>query len=80
MIAGELGRSYYSVKGQFAKLRISARVTEKYSQEVLRSLLGMSSRQVQCWITLRWPLQGRIRESEVTRFFRQHPEKYQLNR
>ena len=82
IIARELGRSYYSVKGQFAKLRISARVTEGYSQEELRSLLGVSSRQVQRWITLRWIKlsQGRITESGVTRFLRRHPEQYQLNR
>jgi DNA-binding CsgD family transcriptional regulator len=81
-IAHELGRSYYSVKGQIARLQLCARVTEGYSCEQLQRLLGVSRRRVRQWIALRWvkPICNRIPEQEVARFLRRHPQQYQLNR
>jgi primosomal protein N' len=81
-IAGELGRSYYSVKGAVARLQVSARQTEGYSRQDLERLLGVSSRQVRRWIALKWIklVDERVPESEIARFLRRHPEQYQLNR
>jgi len=82
VIAKEFGRSYYSVKGALARLKLSGRITEGYSRHDLEHLLGVSSRQVRRWIALRWikPVNGRVPEQEVARFLRRHPEQYQLNR
>ena len=81
-IAGELGRSYYSVKGAVGRLQVSARVTEGYSHQDLEHLLGVGSRRVRRWIGRRWIklVNGRVPESEISRFLRRHPGQYQLNR
>src|SRR5579872_2457216 len=82
LIARDLGRSYYSVKGQLSRLRLSARVLDGYSQDDLRNLLGVSGRRVRRWIELGWlkTRGGRIREDDLTHFLRRHPDEYQLNR
>ena len=81
-IARTLGRSYYSVKYQSSRLRLSTRITEGYSQEDLQTLLGVGRKSIQKWLRLRWLKlrQGRISESSVAQFLRAHPEEYQLNR
>jgi len=81
-IAGQLSRSYYSVKGAVARLQVSARISEGYSRHDIERLLGVSSRQVRRWIALKWIklVDERVPESELARFLRRHPEQYQLNR
>lgn len=81
-IARHLKRSYYSVKGQLCRLRLSARVIDGYSQDDLQNLLGVSSRRVRRWVNLKWlTVQGgRISERDLIRFLQRHPNEYQLNR
>jgi hypothetical protein len=81
-IARRLGRSYYSVKAQVAKMGVSARVSADYAQQDVEQLLGVGRKRVCQWIRNGWlHLQGgRITERSLEKFLRLHPEEYQLSR
>jgi hypothetical protein len=81
-IARKLGRSYWSVKGQCAKLRIQSRITSGYSRVDVQDLLGVGGRSLTKWIKLGWlKLQNdRITEASMVKFLREHPEEYRLSR
>ena len=81
-IARKLGRSYGSIKARCAKQNISRRIREGYSREDVESLLGVGARSVRKWIKSGWLRlhQGRVTESSMIRFLREHPEEYRLNR
>lgn len=81
-IARRMGRTYYSVKAQVARMTRTARVTENYSQQEVEQLLGVGRKRVCQWIRSGW-LQlhnGRVTETSLERLLRLHPEEYQLNR
>jgi hypothetical protein len=81
-IARRLGRTYYSVKAQVARIRLSARVSSDYSQQDVEELLGVGRKRVCQWIRNGWLhlLERRITETSLEKFLRLHPEEYQLNR
>lgn len=81
-IAKRLGRTYYSVKAQVARMSLSAQVSENYSQQDVQQLLGVGSKCVRRWIRSGWLLllDGRVTERSLERFLRLHPEEYQLSR
>ena len=81
-IARRLGRTYYSVKAQAARMGFSARVSADYSQQDIEQLLGVGRKRVSQWIRKGWLhlLGGRITERSLENFLRLHPEEYQLNR
>lgn len=81
-IARRLGRSYWSVKGAFARLEFSARVVEGFTREDVAELLGASPRTIRGWIAREWLFvrDGRITELSLRRFLREHSEEYSLSR
>lgn len=81
-IARRLRRSYYSVKARAAILGLRLRISEGYSQEDLRHLLGVGNAQIRKWIQSGWLKTkcGRVPEASVRAFLKQHPEKYKLSR
>lgn len=81
-LAKKLNRTHASVTAKLKQLALSAKITEGYTQEDLRLLLGVSSRSVKNWIAWGWLrlVAGRIPESSVAKFLRQHPDQYQLSR
>jgi hypothetical protein len=81
-IAKQLGRTYYSVKAQVARMALSARVSADYSQQDVQQLFGVGRKRVCQWIRNGWLqlLNGRITERSLERLLRQHPEEYQLSR
>ncbi len=81
-IAKRLGRTYYSVKAQVARLALSARVSADYSHQDVQQLLGVGRKRVCQWMQKGWLhlLNGRITEKSLDKFLRQHPEEYQLSR
>lgn len=81
-IARSLGRSYYAVKGRLARLRISGRRSEGYTQQDLEFLLGVGHKRIQTWISRNWiqVRDGRVPEHSVAQFLQRHPEEYQLGR
>jgi hypothetical protein len=81
-IARRLGRTYYSVKAQVARMSLSARVSADYSQQDVEQVLGVGSKRVCQWIRNGWLhlLEGRITERSLQTFLHVHPEAYQLNR
>lgn len=81
-IARKLGRSYWSVKGAFSRMEISARLTDGYSREDAAMLLGVSARSIRSWISMGWLVvrDGRISEASMRTFLRRHSEEYSLNR
>jgi DNA-binding CsgD family transcriptional regulator len=81
-IARKLGRSYWSVKGAFARLEFSARVVEGFTREDVAGLLGVSPKTVRAWIKAGWLFVrgGRITESSLRRFLCEHSEEYSLSR
>src|SRR5260370_5243117 len=78
----KLGRTHASIKGKLKQRDVSARITDGYSKEDLRVLLGVSAKSIRNWIAWGWirVVAGRIPESSVARFLRQHPDQYQLSR
>lgn len=81
-IARRLGRTYYSVKAQVARMGLSARVSADYSQQDVEQLLGVGRKRVCQWIRNGWlRLRGeKITERSLEKFLRLHPEEYQLSR
>jgi hypothetical protein len=81
-LAASLNRSHSSVKGKLKELGLSARVSEGYTQDDLRQLLGASARSIQHWLARGWLrlVNGRIPEASVLRFLRLHSEQYHLGR
>src|SRR5258708_37911244 len=49
-IAKRLGRTYYSVKAQVARLALSARVSADYSHQDVQQLLGVGRQRVCQWM------------------------------
>ena len=82
MMARRLNRTHASVTAKLKQMELSARITEGYSLEDLRQLLGVSAVSVRKWVEWGWLrlVDGRIAESRVIRFLRQHPDQYQLGR
>jgi hypothetical protein len=81
-LAARLNRSHSSVKARLKHLGLSARVSEGYTQDDLRQLLGTSARSIGHWLAQGWLrlVNGRIPEASVLRFLRLHPEQYHLGR
>lgn len=81
-LAKRLNRTHASVTAKLKQLAVSARITEGYTKEDLRLLLGVSSRSINNWIAWGWlrVVTGRIPETSVAKFLRQHPDQYQLSR
>jgi hypothetical protein len=81
-IARKLGRSYWSVKAQCSRLCVGSRITSGYSRADVEYLLGVGARSVREWIRLGWLRlqEDRITETSMTKFLRDHPEEYRLNR
>jgi hypothetical protein len=81
-IARQLGRTYYSVKAQAARMGWSTRISDNYSQQEVQQLFGVGRRRVCQWIRNGWLqlLDDRVTERSLERFLRLHPEEYQLNR
>ncbi len=81
-IAKRLGRTYYSIKAQVARMALSARVSTDYSQQDVQQLFGVGRKRVCQWIRNRWLhlLGGRVTERSLERFLRLHPDEYQLSR
>ena len=81
-IARRLGRTHYSVKAKAAELHRFMRVTDGYSREDIRLLLGVGCAQVREWVSNGWLRvdQGRITEKSVRAFLADHPEEYRLGR
>lgn len=80
----KLRRNHYSVKAMLNRLHLSSRITEGYSREDVRVLLGISWKTLDRWLRLGWlkpsPSTDRIQESQVLRFIKVHPEEYRLKR
>ena len=81
-IAHKLNRTHASVRSKLKQLKISARISEGYTQVDLCCLLGVSPKSIRNWIAWGWlrGVAGRIPETSVVRFLRQHPDQYQLSR
>jgi len=81
-LATRLNRSHSSVKAKLKDLGLSARVSEGYTQDDLRQLLGASTRSIRHWLARGWLrlVNGRIPEASVLRFLRLHSEQYHLGR
>ncbi len=77
-----LNRTHGSVKAKMKEMGLSARVSEGYSQDDLRQLLGVSARSIKKWLAMGWlrMMQGRIPEASVVKFLRLHSEEYHLGR
>jgi hypothetical protein len=81
-LAAKLNRTYGSVKAKMKERRLSARVSEGYTEDDLRQLLGVSVRSVGKWLSMGWlrTAQGRITEASVVKFLKFHSEEYHLGR
>lgn len=81
-IARQLGRTYYSVKAQVAKIGGSTRVSDNYSQQEVQQLFGVGRKRICQWIRNGWLqlLGDRVTERSLAKFLRLHPEEYQLSR
>jgi len=81
-LAAKLNRTHASVKAKMKERGLSARVSEGYTQNDLRQLLGVSMRSMEKWLSLGWlrVVQERIPEATVIRFLRLHSEEYHLGR
>lgn len=81
-LAASLNRSHSSVKAKLKELGWSARVSEGYTQDDLRLLLGVSTRSIKHWLARGWLrlVNARIPEASVLRFLRLHSEQYHLGR
>jgi hypothetical protein len=83
-IARRLHRAYTSVSAMMDSLRISRKVMEGYTCRDVSMVLGVSPRTVDKWI-LDGRLKvdgetGRVTEMSLSRFIRNHPDKYSLKR
>jgi hypothetical protein len=81
-IAEKLNRTHASVRAKLKQLEISARISEGYTQDDLRYLLGVSPKSIKKWMAWGWlrDVAGRIPEASVVRFLRQHSDQYHLSR
>lgn len=81
-LSSKLNRTHASVQGRVRAMGLSVRFSEGYSLDDLRQLLGVSVRSVQAWLAAGWlrTVRGRVPESVVVRFLRQHSEQYHLGR
>jgi len=81
-LARRLGRTYYSVKAQVCKLKMSARLTEGYTRIDLQHLLGVGARRLDQWLARSWIhiKANRVTEKSVIQFLRSHPREYELSR
>ncbi len=81
-LAVKLKRSHSSVKAKLKELSLSARISEGYTQDDLRQLLGVSARSIRDWLAWGWlrMVQERIPEASVIKFLRLHSEQYHLGR
>jgi len=82
VLAVKLNRTHSSVKAKMKERELSARVSEGYTQDDLRRLLGVSIRSIEKWLSLGWLriVLGRVPEASVIRFLRLHSEEYHLGR
>ena len=81
-LAARLNRSHSSVKAKLKDLGLSGRISEGYTQDDLRQLLGASTRSIRHWLARGWLrlVNGRIPEASVLRFLRLRSEQYHLGR
>jgi hypothetical protein len=81
-LAIRLKRTHSSVKAKLKKVGLSARLSEGYTQDDLRQLIGASSRSIRLWLASGWlrMVDGRISEASVLKFLRLHSEQYHLGR
>jgi hypothetical protein len=81
-LAVRLNRTHSSVKAKLKELGLSGRLSEGYTQDDLRQLLGASTRSIKHWLACGWlrMVQGRIPEASVLKFLRLHSEQYHLGR
>jgi hypothetical protein len=81
-LAAKLSRTHGSVKAKMKQLELSARISEGYTQDDLRQLLGVGIRAIEKWLSLGWLRMAheRIPEASVIRFLRLHSEEYHLGR
>jgi hypothetical protein len=81
-LAVKLKRSHSSVKAKLKELSLSARISEGYTQDDLRQLLGVSARSIRDWLAWGWlrMVQERIPEASVIKFLRLHSDQYHLGR
>ncbi len=81
-IARKLKRSYWSVKAECSRLQLSSRLSEGYSRNDVQHLLGVGQRSIRKWITWGWlrVQEGRVTETSMIKFLREHPEEYRLSR
>jgi len=81
-LAKKLNRTHGSVTAKLKQIQVSRRISDGYTKEDLRVLLGVSAKTIRNWIAWGWMriVAGRIPESSVAKFLRQHPDQYQLSR
>jgi hypothetical protein len=81
-IARKLKRSYWSVKAECSRLQLSSRLSDGYSRQDVECLLGAGQRSIRKWIELGWlrVQEGRVTETSMIKFLREHPEEYRLSR
>ena len=81
-IAKLMKRSYHSVKHQLFRMDLSTQVSEGYSIQQLKSLMGVPHTRIQMWLTTKAlkMKEERITEESVRKFLVNHMEAYSFRR
>jgi hypothetical protein len=81
-IAKLMKRSYHSVKHQLFRMDLSTQVSEGYSIQQLKSLMGVPHSRIQMWLTTKAlkMKEERITEESVRKFLIDHMEAYSFRR
>jgi len=81
-IAKVMKRSYHSVKHQLFRMDLSTQVSEGYSIQQLKSLMGVPHTRIQMWLTTKAlkMKEERITEESVRKFLIDHMEAYSFRR
>jgi hypothetical protein len=81
-IAKLMKRSYHSVKHQLFRMALSTQVSEGYSIQQLKSLMGVPHTRIQMWLTTKAlkMKDERITEESVRKFLTDHMEAYSFRR
>jgi hypothetical protein len=81
-IAKLMKRSYHSVKHQLFRMDLSTQVSEGYSIQQLKSLMGVPHTRIQMWLTTKAlkMKEERITEESVRKFLIDHMEAYSFRR
>jgi hypothetical protein len=81
-IAKLMKRSYHSVKHQLFRMDLSSQVSEGYSIQQLKSLMGVPHTRIQMWLTTKAlkMKEERITEESVRKFLVDHMEAYSFRR